>query len=372
MSVLRLYTQKFPNITFEPEYSGLEGYLDKINTQALAKNPPDIVQLDAGWISDWASRQILIPLDPGVNLSKVDQKLLSSGQYKGISYAVPLGSVAYGMIYDRSALEKLGIEAPQNGWTWDDFFQMARESKPKLPKGVYFTKDFAGDYFAYSAFQYSKGKDKVMTDGGKFNVDENTFLEWTQTFEQMRKDGIVPPPEINLSDKEFDPGLDLMVAGKITMRMSFSNNLGGWDSLKRGTYALVTMPRSQQAGGWLKPSMFFGVSSGSSYPKEAKRFIDWFINDPEAGALLKTVRGLPVNREIAASIEKYMSEIDKAGLSMFYTTLTNGQTYSPGPNGWINYVDRDWPLVRDQLSFGKITPKEAFEQLKAAAHKYEK
>ncbi|MBP1966647.1 ABC transporter substrate-binding protein [Paenibacillus aceris] len=371
MSVLHLYTQKFPNITFEPEYSGLEGYLDKINTQALAKNPPDIVQLDAGWISDWASRQQLLPLEPSVNISKVDLKLMSSGQYKGMTYAVPLGSVAYGMIYDRSALEKLGMEAPKNGWTWDDFFIMAKESKNKLPQGVYFTKDFAGDYFAYSAFQFSRGKGKVMTDDGKFNIDERTFLTWTQTFEQMRKEGIVPPPEINLSDKEFDPNLDLMVAGKIIMRMSFSNNLGGWDSLKRGAYALVTMPRSQQAGGWLKPSMFFGVSSNSKYPEEAKRFIDWFINDPEAGAILKTVRGLPVNSDVAASIETYMSETDKAGLSMFHATLENGQAYSPGPNGWINYVDRDWPLVRDQLSFGKITPKEAFEQLRVAAQKYE-
>jgi multiple sugar transport system substrate-binding protein len=371
MSVLHLYTQKFPNVTFEPEYSGLEGYLDKINTQALAKNPPDIVQLDAGWISDWASRQELIPLEPGVNLSKVDQKLLASGQYKGMSYAVPLGSVAFGMIYDQSALEKLGIEAPRNGWTWDDFFKMARESKSRLPKGVYFTKDFAGDYFAYSAFQYSRGKEKVMTDDGKFNIDKNTFLEWAHTFEQMRLDGIVPPAEINLSDKEFDPNLDLIVAGKIIMRMSFSNNLGGWDSLKKGAYALVTMPRSEQAGGWLKPSMFFGVSANSRYPEEAKAFIDWFIHDPEAGAILKTVRGLPVNSEIAASIEKYMSDIDKDGLSMFYATLKNGQAYSPGPNGWINYVDRDWPLVRDQLSFGRITPEEALEQLKVAAQKYE-
>lgn len=370
LAALDLYTKKHPNITFEPEYSGMDGYLDKLSTQAAAKNAPDIIQLDPGWTPDWASRNQLAPLN-SVDVSKIDPKLLAGGQLNGTQYAVPLGSVAFGMIYDKAALDKLGLKNPQNGWTWDDFFALAKEAKGKLPSGQYFTKDYAANYFMYSAFQYSKGKGTVITDDGKFNVDKDAFLEWTKHFEELRKEGLVPPADVNSSDKEFDPQMDLMVAGKILFRYSFSNNYAAWDSLKKGAYALVTMPRAEEAGGWLKPSMYLAVSENSKHKEAAEEFVNWFVNDPEAAAVLKTSRGLPVNKDNAAALESSMSDVDKVGMELLRATEVDGQTWTAGPGGWTNYIDKDWPLVHDQLSFGKITPEEAYEQLKTAAQAYE-
>lgn len=372
LKVLDLYTKNHPNIAFEPEYSGMDGYLDKLSTQAAANNAPDIFQLDPGWVSDWASRNQLDILSPAVDVSKVDQKVLSGGQFGGKQYAIPLGSVGYGMVYDKAALDKLGIAAPKNGWTWDDFFALAKEAKTKLPQGQYFTKDYAGDYFAYSAYQYAKGKGMVVTEDGKFNVDRDSFLEWTKKFEELRKQGIVPPADVNASDKEFDPKMDLMVSGKILFRLGFSNNYGAWNSMKEGAYAMVTMPRLKEAGGWLKPSMYFGVSARSKNAEEAKKFVSWFINDPEAAKILGTVRGMPVNKDIAAALEPNLSKADKVGLELLRAVEKDGQTYSPGAKGWTSYIDKDWALIRDELSFGKTTPEAAFDKLKEAAKAYEK
>ncbi|GFN31064.1 ABC transporter substrate-binding protein [Paenibacillus xylaniclasticus] len=370
LKALELYTKNNPNVTFEPEYSGMDGYLDKLSTQAAAKNAPDIYQLDPGWVSDWQKRGQLAELT-GVDVSKVDPKVLSIGQFDGKNYAVPLGSVAYGMIYDKASLEKAGATAPQNGWTWDDFFALADSLKGKLPQGQYFTKDYAGDYFAYSAYQYAAGKGTVVTDDGKFNIDHDTFVAWTTKFEQLRKDGLVPPADLNASDKEFDPTADLMVAGKILFRLSFSNNYASWDSLNPGAYALVTMPRAAEAGGWLKPSMFFGISPNSKNAEEAQKFVNWFLNDSEVAQILGTHRGMPVNTDIAASIVDSLSDADKIGLELLNATLPDGQTYTTGAPGWTNFIDKDFALVRDELSFGRVTPEEAFNKLKSAAEEYE-
>ena len=83
LAALDLYTKNNPNVTFEPEYSGMDGYLDKLSTQAAAKNAPDIVQLDPGWMPDWMSRKQLSELAPEVDVSKFDEKLLSGGQLDG-------------------------------------------------------------------------------------------------------------------------------------------------------------------------------------------------------------------------------------------------------------------------------------------------
>lgn len=372
LAALDLYTKNNPNVTFEPEYSGMDGYLDKLSTQAAAKNAPDIVQLDPGWMPDWMSRNQLVDLSPEVDVSKFDEKLLSGGQLDGKQYAVPLGSVAFGMVYDKAAMDKLGVANPENGWTWDQFFSLAKESKTKLPKGQYFTLDYGGNYFVYSAYQYAKGKGQVITDDGHFNVDQATFLEWTKKFDELRKEGLVPPADVNASDKENDPQMDLMASGKVLMRYSFSNNLGTWDSIKPGAYALVTMPRAEEAGGWLKPSMFLAVTENSKYAVEAKKFIDWFVNSQEAADILQTFRGLPANKDIATSLEANMSELDKVGLGLLRATEPDGQKWSAGAGGWTNFIDKDWVLVRDQLMFEKVTPEQAFEQLKEAAQSYEK
>jgi len=372
LAALDLYTKLNPNVTFEPEYSGMDGYLDKLSTQAAANSAPDIVQLDPGWTPDWMSRNQLAELAPEVDASKFDEKLLSGGQLDGKQYAVPLGSVAFGMVYDKAAMDKLGIVNPANGWSWDDFFALAKESKSKLPSGTYFTLDYAGNYFMYSAYQYAKGKGQVITDDGHFNVDQESFLEWTKKFEELRKEGLVPPADLNASDKENDPQMDLMAAGKVLMRYSFSNNLGNWDSMKPGAYALVTMPRAAEAGGWLKPSMFLAVTKSSKNAEEAKKFINWFINDKEAANVLGTSRGLPANTEIAAALEASMSDLDKVGLGLLTATQVDGQKWSAGAGGWTNFIDKDWVLVRDKLSFEKATPEQAFEELKKASQSYEK
>lgn len=372
LAALDLYTQNNPHVTFEPEYSGMDGYLDKLSTQAAADNAPDVVQLDPGWMPDWMGRNQLSELAPAVDLSKFDEKLLSGGQLDGKQYAIPLGSVAFGMVYDKDAMDKLGIENPANGWTWDEFFALAKASKDKLPDGQYFTLDYGGNYFMYSAYQYARGKGQVITDDGHFNVDQAVFLEWTKQFEELRNEGLIPPADLNASDKENDPQLDLLAAGKVLMRYSFSNNLGTWDSMKPGAYALVTMPRAEEAGGWLKPSMFLAVTKNSKHAEEAKNFVDWFVNSQEAADILQTFRGLPANKEIATALAASMSELDKVGLGLLRATEPDGQQWSAGAGGWTNFIDKDWVLVRDQLSFGKATPEQAYEQLKELSQAYEK
>lgn len=371
LDALDAYTKEHPNVTFEPEYSGMDGYLDKLSTQAAAKNAPDIFQIDPSWVADWAGRNQLADLSGGVDLTNVDEKLVNGGKYDGKQYAIPLGSTAYGMVYDKTSLEKLGLTSPANGWTWNDFFALAEAAKPKLAKGQYFTKDYAGDYFAYSAYQYAKGKGLLVTEDGQFNIDQATFLEWTNKFQQLRDEGLVPPADVNASDKEMDPTGDLMVKGTILFRLAFSNQSASYDTLKQGSYAMVTMPRDAEAGGWVKPSLFFGVSSNSKNAEEAKKFLDWFTNSPDAVKILGTTRGNPVNSQVAAELADSFSDADKIGIALFDASVKDAQQWTAGAPGWSNWVDKDWALVRDKLSFKKITPEQAFDELKSTAKEYQ-
>ncbi|MFH5182543.1 ABC transporter substrate-binding protein [Paenibacillus sp. TAB 01] len=371
LKILDLYTKKNPNITFETQYQGFDGYLDKLTTQAAAKNAPDIIQMDAAWLADWNGRGQLADLSSGINTNDIDPSLLDTGKYKGKLTAVPLGNNAWGMIYDKAALEKLGVAPPKDGYTWDDYFKLVEEIKPKLGKGQYVIKDGTTDTTQYAAFQLSRGKGWPVTVDGKFNYDKESWLEWTKKFAQLRKDGVVPPPDVQLADKDLDPTADMLINGKLLFKGLHAAQVSAYDALKPGAIGVAAMPQGVQGGGWLKATFYFSVSQDSQYKEEAKKFIDWFINDPEAGEIGGTTRGVPITSKIVAQLQPKFNLGDKLTVEMINKTALKPQVFNPGAPGWTDFA-KDEQDIRERLMFEKITPEQAFDELAKAGKKYEK
>lgn len=62
--VIQLFEEKHPGITIKPEYSGWDGYFDKLTTQVAGSNAPDIIQMDYAFLTDFARRGALLDLTP--------------------------------------------------------------------------------------------------------------------------------------------------------------------------------------------------------------------------------------------------------------------------------------------------------------------
>jgi ABC-type glycerol-3-phosphate transport system substrate-binding protein len=371
LKALELYKKKNPNITFEPEYSGYDGYLDKLSTQAAAKNAPDIFQLDSPWLSEWNARNQLADLST-INVNDLDPDLVENGKYEGKLTAVPLGKNAWGMIHDKAALEKLGITVPQNGMTWNEFFQLAKEIKSKLGNDRYVMTDGTFNFPLYASYQLSKGKGWPITEEGTFNIDKALWLEWAQIFEDFRKEGIVPPADLQVSDKELDPKLDLMVAGKVLFRFMHAAQVSSWESLKPGSYGVLPTPKDVQGGGWLKATFYFNVSQDSEHKEEAKKFIDWFVNDPEVAEITGTTRGVPISQKIVSLLEPKFSIGDKMTIEMINKSAPDAQKFIPTAKGWNNYAQEDYKDITEALMFGKADAETIFKELQNKAKEYEK
>ncbi|MGG4488289.1 ABC transporter substrate-binding protein [Metabacillus idriensis] len=365
LKVIELYKEKNPDVSFETEFSGWDGYWDKLATQSAAKNAPDIIQMDAQYLQEYASRNQLADLMDGIVTKDIDENLLNSGVYEDQLKAIPLGNNAYGMIYNKAALEKLGIEAPKTGWTWDEFFELAEQIQPKLEKGKYVVRDFSYDAGVYEMYQLSKGKGHLTTENGKFNIDKETWMQWITIFNDLREKGVVTPAEVAVSEQEYDPKRDLLLNGTILFKQGFAAQFPSFDSVIPGNFALIKAPRDKEAGGYLKPSMFWSVSEHSSQKDEAKKFIDFFINDPEATAILGNTRGLPVSSIVLNELNSSFTDSDKAQLNMINETAPDAQPFNGGPKGWGNFIQNDYTQVGEELIFEKISPEEAYEEIKA-------
>ncbi|KRE69525.1 ABC transporter substrate-binding protein [Paenibacillus sp. Soil750] len=365
---LTQYTALHPNVTFESEFSGWDGYFDKLGVQFAAKNAPDIIQMDAAYLNEYVGRNLVADL-ASINVADMDKALIESGKVNGKLFAMPLGTAALGMAYDKTVIEKLGLKAPAWDWTWDDYYKFGLDAKAKLGKDKYVFVDQSSDLVDYTAYQLSQGKGQSFTDN-KLSIDKDTWITYMNKQTEMRKAGIVTPADITVTDKELDPKMDSVVNGTALARHIFSNQVGAINGLKPDAFGFTTLPKAGQTGGWLKPGMFWSVNAGSKQQDEAKKFVDWFINDQEAGKTLSLTRGIPGNAKIVTTLAPNFSASDKTSVDFINKVGPAAQKFVAEPQGWGNFK-KDYKTIVEKVMFDKATADQAYEELMKKAKEYD-
>jgi multiple sugar transport system substrate-binding protein len=113
-----------------------------------------------------------------------------------------------------------------------------------------------------------------------------------------------------------------------------------------------------------RPGLIQAVYAGSRNKALAIDFLQWLSSDPEAGKILKTVRGvLPSSAQVEAllSVPDALSENDKKVFDItnkIYAGTVN--PFSPGIPGTANIWDETHLVaVGAEVAFGRITPQQA-------------
>jgi len=104
------------------EFSGYDGYFDKLDADVAGGNAADLIQMDTGLVKEYARRQVLRPLDGylgnQLDLSLFPEALLAAGKVDGKLYGVPSGTGGVLVTYDVTMLRGVGAAPPQADWTW--------------------------------------------------------------------------------------------------------------------------------------------------------------------------------------------------------------------------------------------------------------
>jgi len=311
MKVIDLFQQKYPHIKISPEFSGFDGYWDKLSVQVSGGSAPDVIQMSYAYLADYANRQALLEVsDQGIDFSAVDEGTLSTGKVGGQLYAIPAGISSYTFIYDEAMLAKAGITLSEK-WTWDELADILIEATKKLGGDAFGIMDQDGNPDLLKYYVMQQGMN--FFEGNQIGFSEEVLQQYFAYWERLREAGAVPSAELSSSLSGIPMEQYPIVTGRAPFQVLTSNAFTGLENLANRPLQMAPVPgdASGQEVAFVTPSMYWSVYGKSKHPKEAAMLIDFIINDPEAGKILAADRGVPVSSEIRELLKPTLSEADQ-------------------------------------------------------------
>ena len=120
----------------------------------------------------------------------------------------------------------------------------------------------------------------------------------------------------------------------------------------------------ERTGMYFKPAMFYSVSAKSEHPEESALLVDFLLNDPVAGEIILSDRGLPANTDVRAAVQDKFSATDKQAaefLAGLEEDIVDGPAVPPVGAGQVAEITR---RINQEVLFGRMTPADAAKQFR--------
>lgn len=377
IEVIEMYEAANPNVDIVYEFSNFTDYWPRVNTQAAGGQIACVMQHDYAFLSEWANRGLLAPLDPFIeqgiiDVSDVDPALLDGGRIDGQIYGLSLGTNSPSMIIDVDAFERAGLELPAHDWTWTDFEEIATTLKDELDiwaisYGLWDPQFWRGLYLSLG--------DNAFNEAGTAlgYTDDQPLIDYFNMIRRLQEQGAVASleesTELSAGGLEASP----IVTGGEAIRYQWSNQVVAIYSAAGEGRNLKLWPLPRPEGGqsenYLKPSMFFSITSQCEQPEEAAKFINFFTNDLEANEVLFAERGVPISTAVQ---EHLLPLLDTAGQETFDFIARVTQDASPipppDPQGWGDISSNVYDALFIQpVLYGQISVEEGVATLRQEA-----
>ncbi|WP_449539624.1 ABC transporter substrate-binding protein [Ferdinandcohnia sp. Marseille-Q9671] len=368
--IIDLFEQEYPNIKIEPEFTGFDGYFEKMAAQAAGNNLPDIMQQNFGeYLNQYADKGLLADLTEFVEAGTIDVEgvsdtIMASATQDGKLLGIPTGTNALAAIYDKEMLEKAGADLPSEDWTWEDYVAIATKVHEEL--GTYGTRLLEPkNIFEY--YLREKGYKMFNEDGTGLGYDDDQLLvDYFKLNKELVDAGISPGYDVIQQIKGVED--ELVAHGKAPFDFRWSNQVGALTSAAGKELELTLLPGEGNAEGmYLKPAMLWSIPESSKHKEEAALFINFFVNTAKVYEIGGSDRGVPIKQEMRDAMEPNLSDVDKKVFD--YITLVT-ENSSPIDSNFPPTATEVLQALADTdelVIYGELTPEEGAKQFRKQA-----
>jgi putative chitobiose transport system substrate-binding protein len=271
-------------------------FQDDLKNSFAAGNAPDVINLSVGegWVSDYATKDLLLDLDANVpqdvkdiyfdglwNSQMVDGKNFQFPWYQGISV-----SLINKRIYEEGA----GLKVEDFPKTFDGIPAVCATIKEKTGS-LCDLRLTVNDLLAQMTYE---GGVKVLADDGKsFTFDSPEGVAWLQTYVDMVKAGTVDTAALTTEDDRV--GLLIFSAGQAPFYQTGPNLIREVKSNNSGLYEdLAVVPAPVGKSGVVgKGLMGMSVKADTKFPNASIALAQFFTNPRSMVEFAKQVAVYP-------------------------------------------------------------------------------
>lgn len=377
--ILDMYEEQNPHVSLIREFATFNDYWDKLATQAAGGNLPDLITLHTQiYGMEYTQKGLLIPLNDYIDNGIIDTTgwdpgVLGAGEVDGKMYSISKGVTGLGMIVNLDMIRRVGMEFPEGKITWDEFLTFAEELQSKLPEGSYVIEDGGRLESLFDTYIRNKGKNLFSNDGKALGFDKEDLLEYWNMFVDLRNAGIVPPPEITNEYANAPWEDSAFVKNIVAIVTQNTNQAKTFDQYTEDEVAIIRLPvlEGQPFGSgenWISSGWAITKNSDESKREEIAKFINWFVNDPEAQKIYNAEIGITGPAHIAEILKETMHPMDVQAFEHVNEVSSDMPVSMPRAEGAPAIVDL-YQQTYDEINYGIRTVEEAVDHFFAESEK---
>lgn len=365
--IIDAFEAEHPEIQIEMEYSDWDGFWDQLNTQMAGGDAPDIFQMDAPYLREYAERDMLMDLS-GVDLSEVPEDIVESGTIDGEYFGLASGVTAPVFVANPRLFDEAGVEMPDDTtWTWEEYARIAQDISESVD-GAYGSSGPEEPRLMQSWLRQQDSQ--LTTEAGElgFGVGEaQEYLSWQK---ELLDQGAIPSASEIVEDNSATADQSLIATGQSAMAFSLTNLLGGLSDASGDDLELLRMPSPtgdvEDAEQWYNTGMV-SASSQTDHPEAVVTFLDFFVNDLESARINMADRGLSANTAVRPDLIEEMDEPNRAAADFLTEIEDELGSPEPVPATGQGALGEIITRYQDEVFFERMSPEEAAEALVAEA-----
>lgn len=323
MAAIEKFKEKYPHITVEAEFTSWDGYWSKLATQVAGGLLPDVIQMDYQYLTQYGQSGVLADLTPyyesgAIDVSKVAESVLTSGQVGGKNYGLSTGTNALATFYRKDVLDEAGLEMPMEP-TLEGFADLSRQVYEKTGR----TQDTLVGKDALRNLLRSYGLQLFNEEGNGLGFDDPSYI--VRTWEGRMK-AIEEGWCLDVGATSATTAFDAMVSDTWAS-WHWTNELQAYQDGSNCELELACWPDpadAQMPSVYFKPSMFWSVSESSKVKDAAALFVNFFTNDPDCFDIVGIDRAMPISSDMLAHVTpKLDATAQKIAAYLDYLTANN-------------------------------------------------
>lgn len=368
LAVLKLYSEKHPNVEIVPEFTNFRAFTDKIATETAGGNAPDMFSVNVDLLAEYARRGVSTPLDRFVpnpiDLSDYLGSAVNAARFGGKQFAIPNDAIAPAIITNASSFERAGIPLPQPMWTWEDLAETSAALSKALGPRFWGVEDAGGNYIPCDIFLRGRGK-SMFTPDHRMGFAPEDMEAWFAYWQMMREKNATPPGDVQALAGGDDPATSGVVSGRAAMNITLTDSFVGFQALMEDTLVLHMMPNGFR-GGEMKQRHYSyagnstSISARSPHQDVAIDIIRFMHFDPEGARTYYIGSGMvPCRKALRDMVAEAGTDADRK-IMVYLDELQKdiAAPRYPGVPGMSGMLTR----ANEGVAFGQLTPKAAAAQ----------